>query len=24
VHLVAIHSICDGLDVALFGEEDAN
>jgi D-sedoheptulose 7-phosphate isomerase len=23
VHLVAIHSICDGLDVALFGEEDA-
>jgi D-sedoheptulose 7-phosphate isomerase len=24
VHLVAIHSICDGLDVALFGEEDAS
>ncbi|HEX8789063.1 MAG TPA: phosphoheptose isomerase [Telluria sp.] len=24
VHLVTIHSICDGLDVALFGEEDAN
>lgn len=24
VHLVAIHAICDGLDVALFGEEDAN
>ena len=24
VHLVAIHSICDGLDVALFGEDDAN
>jgi D-sedoheptulose 7-phosphate isomerase len=24
VHLLAIHSICDGLDVALFGEEDAN
>jgi D-sedoheptulose 7-phosphate isomerase len=24
VHLVAIHSICDGIDVALFGEEDAN
>nr|WP_314544969.1 phosphoheptose isomerase [uncultured Massilia sp.] len=24
VHLVAIHSICDGLDVALFGEEDAH
>jgi len=24
VHLVAIHSMCDGLDVALFGEEDAN
>ena len=24
VHLVAIHSICDGLDVALFGEEYAN
>lgn len=23
VHLTAIHSICDGLDVALFGEEDA-
>jgi D-sedoheptulose 7-phosphate isomerase len=22
VHLVAIHSICDGIDVALFGEED--
>jgi D-sedoheptulose 7-phosphate isomerase len=24
VHLVAIHSICDGIDVALFGEEDAS
>jgi D-sedoheptulose 7-phosphate isomerase len=24
VHLVAIHSMCDGLDVALFGEEDAS
>jgi D-sedoheptulose 7-phosphate isomerase len=24
VHLLTIHSICDGLDVALFGEEDAN
>jgi D-sedoheptulose 7-phosphate isomerase len=24
VHLLAIHSICDGIDVALFGEEDAN
>jgi D-sedoheptulose 7-phosphate isomerase len=24
VHLVAIHSICDGLDVALFGEDDAS
>jgi D-sedoheptulose 7-phosphate isomerase len=24
VHLVAIHAICDGLDVALFGEDDAN
>ena len=24
VHLVAIPSMCDGLDVALFGEEDAN
>jgi D-sedoheptulose 7-phosphate isomerase len=24
VHLVAIHSICDGIDVALFGEEDAH
>ena len=23
VHLVAIHAICDGIDVALFGEEDA-
>lgn len=22
VHLVAIHSICDGIDVALFGEEE--
>jgi len=22
VHLVAVHAICDGLDVALFGEED--
>jgi D-sedoheptulose 7-phosphate isomerase len=24
VHLVTIHSICDGIDVALFGEEDAS
>jgi D-sedoheptulose 7-phosphate isomerase len=24
VHLLAIHSICDGIDVALFGEEDAH